>query len=502
MTFTPEFSISVALLAALVVLYMLVRMQSGLMGLTYLILFSISSASLSGFLWGRLCGLSEAWISPPRYYVFGYSSLGVLGFVLGMAVAWHPLRGLGRVLRKTDSGKEFGLLSWANPTMVNFLLCLGVFGSLVGPFVRTVPTLGTAIALLPGMLKLAVLIAIMHWKRSGDAKFFFLTVAIFIPLSIVYAMSTGHTPLSMDLALPALLVIASYSRFNWRSILWIVVAGVLLAQVMFAWMNARWVIRDPEALGHHLTKLERTHAFFSVFAEHLSNYKPDPEVVQALIIERLDHGHFLAMQAEYQPDHEPYQYGRTLLSGLYALIPRFLWPDKPRVAGGYEFVALFTGLERTEDSTSIGLPIQFELYANGGPGWVIVGLTLLGWTMARVERQIMVRPMRLPWLLVSISVLVVCGYGIFEILTVLASLLTIGGMLYVIGRFIEVRFPDLNRRIMGIEMTPEMIAFFVAHGSEQPMRPMGTMHTQDGNGRRFDASAPARLPNRFSRGRS
>ena len=499
MHFTPEFTVAVSLLALAVLVFTLIRVQSALMGLTFLILFSISSASLAGFLWGRICGLPEDWVSPAHYYVFGYSALGVLGFVLGIAIAWRPLRGLGSVLRRGDTGYEFGFLRWANPTMVKFLLGLGVFGSLFNPYLRPIPTLGTAVALLPGLLKLAVLVAIIYWRRSGNAKFFILTVAIFVPLSIVYAMSTGHTPLSMDLALPVLFVIASFSRFSWRSIVGVIVSGVFLAQFMFAWMNARWVIRDPDRLGK-LTRIERTQAFFSVFGENLSNYKPEPEVVQALIIERLDQTQYLAMQAEFQPLHEPYQYGRTILEGVYALVPRFLWPDKPKVAGGYEFVAQFTGLERAEDETSIGVPIQFELYANGGPAFVILGLTLLGWMMAWIERQIMVKPLRLPWLLVGVSVLVVCGYGISQVSIILASLATMGGTVYGIGRFIETKMPNLNQRLMGIELSPEMIASLVAKRTERPAESLARMQGAAESVRPFDATGPARPPSRLSRG--
>ncbi len=452
---SPELSIAISCVALAVLIRTLIRVQSALTGLTLLVLFSISAASLAGFLWGRLWGLSEYWISPARYYVFGYSSLGVLGFVVGIAVAWHPLRGLGRVLRTGSSRTRFTYLGWANPSMIVFLLGVGVFGSLVSPLVRSIPTFGTAIAQLPGMLKLAVLVAIIYWRRSGNAGFLLLTLGAFIPLSIVYAMSTGFTPLSMDLALPALFVIASFSRFNVRSVLALVAGGLILSQLMFAWMNARWVIRNPEDIGN-VSTAERRQIFFQVLTDKLLDFKPKPEVMQVLIVERLDHGQFLAMQADYQPDTEPYQYGRTIVDGLFALVPRFLWPDKPRVAGGFEFVAQYTGLEHGDDDTAIGVPIQFELYANGGPTFVIVGLTLVGWLMAWTERQIVTMPLRLPMLFLFLSLLLVSGNGISQVSVVLTSFAILGGMLYGIGRMIEMTFPKLAQDLIGLRVSPQM----------------------------------------------
>lgn len=448
---SPEFAIIISLVTLAVLIGILIRVQSALIGLTLLVLFSITAASLAGFLWGRLWALPEEWISPSRYYVFGYSSLGVLGFVVGIAVAWHPLAKLGGKLRANHSPARFECLRWANPVMLKFLLALGVLGSFLNPFVHSIPTLGSAVAQLPGMLKLAVLVAIIYWRRSGNVRFLFGALCVYIPMSIVYAMSTGFTPLTMDLALPAVFVVASFARFSWRSAIVVIIAGAILSQFMFAWMNARWVIRNPEESGR-LTPEERLHVFLDVFVQRFSDFTPRPEIIQVLIVERLDHGHFLAMQADYQPENEPYQYGRTILDGLFALVPRFLWSDKPRVAGGDEFVVRFAGIERQMDDTAIGVPIQFELYANGGPVFVIVGLTLVGWLMARTERQIVTKTLSLSSLLLGLSLLLVCGNGIDRISIVLTSFVILGGMLYTMGRIIETQSPAFARQLLGIEI--------------------------------------------------
>jgi hypothetical protein len=79
-------------------------------------------------------------------------------------------------------------------------------------------------------------------------------------------------------------------------------------------------------------------------------------------------------------------YGATV--PLWALIPRVIWPDKPTVGGGQDWVSQFTGIT-FDESTSIGIGQVLELYMNFGISGIIVGFAVLGFILMRLDQGIM-----------------------------------------------------------------------------------------------------------------
>jgi hypothetical protein len=87
-------------------------------------------------------------------------------------------------------------------------------------------------------------------------------------------------------------------------------------------------------------------------------------------------------------------YGETLESIPISLIPRILWPEKPRVMKGAWF-AVYTGgsISEEESNLSVGMEAAGELYWNFGLPGVFVGMVLLGsmfgglWRMAGYDTR-------------------------------------------------------------------------------------------------------------------
>jgi hypothetical protein len=79
--------------------------------------------------------------------------------------------------------------------------------------------------------------------------------------------------------------------------------------------------------------------------------------------------------------------GGALGDMLAALIPRALWPNKPVVGGGGNFVAKFTGL-RFAPGTSVGAGQVLEFYVNFGTLGVIGGFLLYGWLLGWMDLRI------------------------------------------------------------------------------------------------------------------
>jgi hypothetical protein len=78
------------------------------------------------------------------------------------------------------------------------------------------------------------------------------------------------------------------------------------------------------------------------------------------------------------PDEIPYWKGDTYYSLVGALIPRFLWPDKPVKELGQAFGHRYRYLDPTNRSTAINLPILVEFYVNFGGAAVVFGMILVG----------------------------------------------------------------------------------------------------------------------------
>lgn len=426
---------------------MLMRTRTTLMGWTLLFVFNVASASLAAFVFGRASGLEEAWISPHHAYVFEYSAWAVLAMIAAIWLAWRPLMNRTRIPRdERRSARE--TLAWVNASFVYSSLLLGVVASLLYFFVMRVPTLGTVVASFATWTKVAVILAAIHWRLGRGASPLVVCLSLYGPLSLVSSVMSGFSPVSTDLAVPLVLVIAGFRKFNLLSLIKISASAVLLANLMFAWMASRGAIRKGEldqfSIPIRIAKL------MDRMADNLNWTNMNAFSVQSLLLERIDMSDLLAMQARHQPTIEPFRYGGTVLDGAFALVPRVLWPSKPRVAGGSEFVGRYTGVLRMEtDETSIGVPLQMELYANGGPLWVIAGLSLFAYACARLERMVLSGNRPLHVLLPSIMALIAFGSGVQQIMLVLASAIAGAGAIFALARFIENSAPRFHSRLMG-----------------------------------------------------
>ncbi len=84
---------------------------------------------------------------------------------------------------------------------------------------------------------------------------------------------------------------------------------------------------------------------------------------------RFNQGIIIGSAMAKVPMHEDFAKGNVLLSFVYPLVPRFIWPDKPQT-GGYENIRRFTSLPQSEN-TSINLSPLGEGYVNFGYGGIL-----------------------------------------------------------------------------------------------------------------------------------
>jgi hypothetical protein len=107
------------------------------------------------------------------------------------------------------------------------------------------------------------------------------------------------------------------------------------------------------------------------------------------LLERTSLMHILCLVVDWTPDRQDYLHGETYGYVLPQLIPRFLWPDKPRSHVGTYRLGIYYGLqdEDATQTTTIAFGILSEAYANFG----VIGAALLGlfWGVALKKIQVL-----------------------------------------------------------------------------------------------------------------
>jgi len=426
------------LVAAAGLVLLLFWRQTALMGITCLFAFSVSSASLSGFFFGRLFGLREEWITAEHEKVFAYSGWACLAIVAAMWLAWLPGKN-----KKGDDAAAPELFPWVTERLVFFSLGLGILGTIAYPFVWYLPTIGTATNLLSSWLKLGLIMAVILFKKEHKFRSLLIALLLYIPAGAVYALNSGHTPLSVDAIVPIALIATCLNRVTLMSFVKLLAWMLPCLYLMFGWMASRGAIRSGELEQFSLS--ERASRFADVFTYELMNVEFTPFDIQNVLFERIDMSDILAQETAFETSasgEDEFAYGSTLVNGAIDLVPRAIWEDKPTVAGYANFVGQYTGTSR-DDNTSVGVPVQFELYANGGAPVVIGGVFILAFLCARLEQFIATTTRPLHTLMPSLMLLMAFANGIEQIMLVLASGLAGALTVYVIARAVEIFLPNL-----------------------------------------------------------
>ena len=438
-----------AFLTALALLLM--RTPSLYLGLTMTCLFMVSSASLAGYVHGVAFGVPMPWFTPAHAQVVQYSGWGCLAMAGGIAVAWlRPLAGGGPAAQRLRAqGELLAQTPWINPRFAWFAFLAGSAATLVEGLTHNIATVGTAVHALASMATIGVLTMLASSVRERRLTQLTGMVIIYLPILLMRAFATGHSPLKVSLLLPAVCIVCGMRRVRLRSIVVAGLCGAVLLAIMTGWMQTRYLIRDGLLDGKSYS--EKVAVFVPKWLDTAWDSAFDVTEANRTIRARVDMTDILAMQVRFQPHSRPYAKGQTVLDAGVALVPRILWRGKPVIAGGTAFVSRYTGMVRDpKDTTSIGLPYQFELYANGGPVCVVAGLFIIGFVCGWLERGLFVPATSLGSLLARLSILMTLCDGGQRADVVLPSLIAGGVCYFALGRMTERFAPDYGRRLLGL----------------------------------------------------
>jgi hypothetical protein len=436
---------SILILGCLVVLvafvHLVVRFRTLLLGFNALHVILIAAATLPTFFFGTLFGALPDTFTAESLEVVSYAIPALLAMILGIHLGWRPLLAWNRpvqgsrrfTLSPPHFRGEMGLVTFS----------LGIIADVIYPVVYTVPTLSTAVYAMSMLTRVGLCLLLVDALSGGRLRYFIAAATIATGTALVGALLSGFSFIRVNSLIPLLVIWITIRGWSWRIPLGVFVALPALLVMISAWLETRNTIRS--GLLQHLSTLDQLTTYLEEYWAALG--PPTIDLIMNTIVERIDQTELLTHQISWQPEMEPYAYGETIYSSLYTLIPRLFWEDKPVIAGGSEFVARFTGVVRTaDDPTSVGIVYPFELYANGGPIWVVIGMALLGYIGARMELAMFERPKDLGrfWAL-AVTTIVVCEGG-QRTDVVLPALVAAGLTAYAFGRIVEQT--ELGRRLL------------------------------------------------------
>src|SRR5438270_13478605 len=109
---------------------------------------------------------------------------------------------------------------------VYFCLAIGTAGTIALAFLAAVPTIGTALHLLSSWLKIGLIAAVILYKKNRELRPLLMALVLYLPASAIAALSSGHSPISLDAVIPIALVATCFNRVTIMSfvklLLWMI----------------------------------------------------------------------------------------------------------------------------------------------------------------------------------------------------------------------------------------------------------------------------------------
>ena len=170
--------------------------------------------------------------------------------------------------------------------------------------------------------------------------------------------------------------VASFFKPRQLVVIMLLVSSYLGLSLYETYFRDRTELREAiwyggESASHRISKVLSTLSDFEFLdfrnQQHLSR-----------IDARLNQNDFVGKSVVYLRDgREPFAHGSTFTDAILALIPRFLWQNKPVYAGSGKLVTRYTG-ESLSETTSFGIGYVMEFYVNFGSSSVVIGFLVLG----------------------------------------------------------------------------------------------------------------------------
>jgi hypothetical protein len=170
--------------------------------------------------------------------------------------------------------------------------------------------------------------------------------------------------------------------------------------------------------------------FYSIIKERVLNPSKLFSMESSFeIFSRLNQGLLVSKAMQYVPRHQPFGLGEvTIFTTLTALLPRFLWAEKPLI-GAHEYVKKYTGMKLGKYHSATLGPIgdAYVDFGKWGPFFLLVLGLIIGFYFKYFLLKSIVNPTYILWFIIpfytslSVSEVSVPGYlnGLFKIIVFL-----------------------------------------------------------------------------------
>lgn len=305
-----------------------------------------------------------------KIYALQLTAIGVVSQIVGFAV--------GITLFKN----RVATISFIGPAGHSIVLKIGILFysvrivSILFPSVRDIPSVGQFI-----LLASSIGIALIYSSSNTSTHRSLIRIVLFsiiIPLESVIGISTGSIGNFMVIIMLLVVVgLLNTNRVPWRILVVGILGYLMTAPVKMEFRYLTWGQGLVET-----TTYEKFQLYMELVVTHWMgdsnnnvNIASDREVA---MFERFNHFPIFSLSVDLTPDFVPYWYGETIVNGMYSMIPRILWANKPQLSFGNAFGHRMGILHDQDITTSINLPWIIELYVNFGPYGIAIGMCVIG----------------------------------------------------------------------------------------------------------------------------
>ncbi len=297
------------------------------------------------------------------------SAYGVIAFVIGsLFLSPFATAGIRSHRQKEDQTPDPRLPK--AQIKIGFL-CYFILSPILGKIPSMSSVLSSGLSLMVTGLGLSLWSA---WT-NGNRRAFRKTLTLgFLGLPLFTLMGQGFMSFGTTAVLALAAFVVSFYRPRWK----VFIFGILFVYAGLSsyvtYMRDRGAIRqviwEKASFSEKFRQLHLTASTFEWLDLHKQTHL-------MRIDSRLNQNLLVGAAVEHLSETHNYATGETLWQAVVALVPRFIWRDKPKFAGSGGLVSRFTGLKFAE-GTSVGIGQVMELYVNFGTTGVILGFLSLG----------------------------------------------------------------------------------------------------------------------------
>ena len=212
-----------------------------------------------------------------------------------------------------------------------------------------------------------------HLKLQGK----FLLWFVILPFRFLHTLGTGGFAIvAYDTSVVYFIYLFVRHKIPWLSLV------IVLPLLFFTW-SARDDFRTQVFYGGRysgLNSYQKSFFYVKMIYERATNKVTTDTHQNAYdrLATRTNHLVTFVKTVELTPSRIPYWGGYTYSTLAYGLLPRFLFPFKPKKVTGQDFGHRYRFLNPRDKTTSYNLPLVVEMYINFGPAGVVLGMFIFG----------------------------------------------------------------------------------------------------------------------------